>query len=78
VKAVAVLIWVRVSVTGLPASLPPVLSHAQASGNAVDDILLGGPHCLVGKRLAGTPHFKSALMVGEEVDEITRPRQSSR
>lgn len=50
-RAVAVLIRVHVSATGLPASLSPVLSHTQASGNAVDAVLLGGPTCLVGKRL---------------------------
>ena len=54
VKAVVVFIWVHVSVTGLPASLPSVLSHAQASGNVVGAILLGESNCLVGKRLWDT------------------------
>lgn len=44
--AVAVLLWVLFSVTGLPASLPPVRSEMLASGDTADSILLGGPNCL--------------------------------
>lgn len=48
VKTVAVL-WIHISVTGLPAFLPPVLSDTLASGNVIDAILLGGPNWLVGR-----------------------------
>lgn len=51
--------------SGLPASLPPVLSDALASVNAADAILLGGP--LHGRKetLAGIPHSKSNPMTAD-------------